>query len=196
MNLVEKIQELEEKLDKKKEDDEISEFERTKRAVKEEASKTKVDIDILHEKLIAFENLARKRNHELKDKITLILSRFHIHKNRPAFAAALMLKLVCSKEEEAVLDKEQKLMKSFGFMDNRDNLYNVQSMLPSSHVPPGFMGQLIIRMYLLRVFQNTVVQDLALRLHQDYCCASVVTSQATLSVTALQYHLPRVLIKV
>jgi hypothetical protein len=52
-----------------------------------------------------------------------------------------MLKLVCSKEEEAVLDKEQKLMKSFGFMDNRDNLYNVQSMLPSSHVPPGFMGQ-------------------------------------------------------
>jgi hypothetical protein len=52
-----------------------------------------------------------------------------------------VLKLVCSKEEEAVLDKEQKLMKSFGFMDNRDNLYNVQSMLPSSHVPPGFMGQ-------------------------------------------------------
>jgi hypothetical protein len=64
-NLVEKIQELEEKLDKKKEDDEISEFERTKRAVKEEASKSKVDIDILHEKLIVFENLARKRNHEL-----------------------------------------------------------------------------------------------------------------------------------
>ena len=133
---------MEEKLDKKKEDDEISEFERTKRAVKEEASKIKVDIDILHEKLIVFENLARKRYHELKDKITLILSRFHIHNNRPAFAAALVLKLVCSKEEEAVLDKEQKLMKSFGFMDNRDNLYNVQSMLPSSHVPPGFMGQL------------------------------------------------------
>ena len=100
-----------------------------------------MDIDILHEKLIVFENLARKRNHELKDKITLILSRFHIHKNRPAFAAELVLKLACSKEEEAVLDKEQKLMKSFGFMDNRDNLYNVQSMLPSSHVPPGFMGQ-------------------------------------------------------
>ena len=141
MNLVEKIQELEEKLDKKKEDDEISEFERTKRAVEEEVSKTKVDIDILHEKLVVLENLATKRNHELKDKITLILSRFHIHKNRPAFAAALVLKLVCSKEEEVVLDKEQKLMKSFGFMDNRDNLYNVQSMLPSSHVPPGFMGQ-------------------------------------------------------
>ena len=32
-------------------------------------------------------------------------------------------------------------MKSFGFMDNRDNLYTVQSMWPSSHVPPGFMGQ-------------------------------------------------------
>ena len=151
-----------------------------------------MDIDILHEKLIVLENLATKRNHELKDKITLILSRFHIHKNRPAFAAALVLKLVCSKEEEAVLDKEQKLMKSFGFMDNRDNLCNVQSMLPSSHVPPGFMGQ-FNHSY---VFQNTVVQDLALRLHQDYCCASVVTSQATLSVTALQCHLPRVLIKV
>jgi hypothetical protein len=65
-----------------------------------------VAIDILHEKLIVLENVARKRNHELKDKITLILSRFHIHKNRPAFVAALVLKPVCSKEEEAVLDKE------------------------------------------------------------------------------------------
>lgn len=44
-NLVEKIQELEVKLGKK-EDDEISGFERTKRFVKEEASKTKDEFQI------------------------------------------------------------------------------------------------------------------------------------------------------
>lgn len=44
-NLVEKIQELEVKLEKK-EDDEISGFERTKRFVKEEASKTKDEFQI------------------------------------------------------------------------------------------------------------------------------------------------------
>jgi hypothetical protein len=43
-NLVEKIQELEEKLDKKKEDDEISEFERTKRAVEEEVKLSRLSM--------------------------------------------------------------------------------------------------------------------------------------------------------
>jgi hypothetical protein len=42
----------------------------------------------------------------MKDKITLILNRFHSHKSNPAFAAALVLKLVCNKEEEQILDKE------------------------------------------------------------------------------------------
>ncbi len=54
-NLVEKIQELEVKLEKK-EDDEISGFERTKRFVKEEASKTKDEFQIKsREKEITFD---------------------------------------------------------------------------------------------------------------------------------------------
>lgn len=103
----------------------MSEFERAKRDVKDEAAKSQVDIDRLHEKLLILDNLSRKNNHELKDKINLILSRFHIHKSRPIFAAALVLKLVCSKEEEAVLDKEQKLMKSFHMTDNSNADYSI-----------------------------------------------------------------------
>ena len=155
-----------------------------------------MDIDIIHEKLFVLENLARKRNHEHKDKITLLLNRFHIHKNRPAFAAALVLKLVCSKEEEAVLDKEQKLMKSFGFIDNRDNLYNVQSMLPSSHVPPGLMGQFNHPYVPPRRFPEHRRPRPCTPATPKLLLCFVVTSQAILSVTVLQCHLPRVLIKV
>ncbi|CAC5374670.1 unnamed protein product [Mytilus coruscus] len=53
--------------------------------------------------------------------------KFHIHKNRPNFAAALLLKLVCNKEEEAVLDKEQKLLKIFGKNGVQSDNYNMQS---------------------------------------------------------------------
>ncbi|XP_071148243.1 uncharacterized protein [Mytilus edulis] len=135
--LEEKIAELEKKLEKKQAEDELSEFERAKRDVKDEAAKGKVDIDVLHERLILLDNLARKQNHDLKDKINLILSRFHIHKSRPNFAAALVLKLVCNKEEEAILDKEQKLLKTFGFAD--DDNYNMQSHNLYMH-GQGFMG--------------------------------------------------------
>ena len=95
-------------------------------AVKDEASKGQVVIDSLHEKLIILDNIARKQNHDLKDKINLILSRFHIHKNKPKVAADLVLKLVCTKEEEAVLDKEHKLLKAYGINENQydnDNVY-------------------------------------------------------------------------
>ncbi|CAC5397818.1 unnamed protein product [Mytilus coruscus] len=62
-----------------------------------------------------------------RERKNLILSRFHIHKNKPNFAAALLLKLVCNKEEEAVLDKEQKLLKIFGKNDVLSDNYNMQS---------------------------------------------------------------------
>ncbi|CAC5370045.1 unnamed protein product [Mytilus coruscus] len=137
--LEDKIADLEKRLEKKQADDELSEFERAKRDVKDEAAKGKVDIDVLHERLILLDNLARKQNHDLKDKINLILSRFHIHKNRPNFAAALVLKLVCNKEEEAVLDKEQKLLKTFGLNDVHSDNYNMQSHNFNLH-GPGFMG--------------------------------------------------------
>ncbi|CAC5395698.1 unnamed protein product [Mytilus coruscus] len=137
--LEDKIADLEKKLEKKQADHELSVFERAKRDVKDEAAKGKVDIDVLHERLILLDNLARKQNHDLKDKINLILSRFHIHKNRPNFAAALVLKLVCNKEEEAVLDKEQKLLKTFGLNDVHSDNYNMQSHNFNLH-GPGFMG--------------------------------------------------------
>ena len=116
--LEDKVQELERKLDQKKAADAESEFEAAKRSVKEEASKPQVNIDILHEKLILLDNTARKQNHEFKDKASLILNRFHVYKSQPKFAAALTLKLICTKEEETVLDKEQKLLKSFPLHDN------------------------------------------------------------------------------
>ncbi|CAC5373922.1 unnamed protein product [Mytilus coruscus] len=64
---------------------------------------------------------------------------FHIHKNRPNFAAALLLKLVCNKEEEAVLDKEQKLLKIFGKNDVQSDNYNMQSHNLYLHAA-GLMG--------------------------------------------------------
>ena len=112
--LEEKVLDLEKKLAQKTDQDELNEFERAKREVKEEASKgEKVNIDLLHEKLIVLERLSRKNDKDCQEKISLILSRFHTHKITPSFAAALVLKLICSKEEEIILDKEQKLLKSF-----------------------------------------------------------------------------------
>ncbi|CAC5412049.1 CNBP [Mytilus coruscus] len=103
--------------------DDESDLERAKRDVKEEASKgPKVDIDVLHERLVILESLARKQNSDIKDKINLILNRFNSHKSNPYFAAALVLKLVCNREEESILDKEQKLMKNFGMTKNNDDV--------------------------------------------------------------------------
>ena len=105
--LEEKINELEKKLEGKKTADAESDFARAKRDIKEEAAKGRqVDIDVLHERLVLLESIARKQNNDMKDKITLILNRFHSHKSNPAFTAALVLILVCNKEEEQILDKE------------------------------------------------------------------------------------------
>lgn len=61
------------------------------------------------------EGVARKTNHEHKDKLSMILRRFHVHKRQhPSFVASLVLKLISSKEEESILDKEQKMLKNFG----------------------------------------------------------------------------------
>ena len=123
-SLEDKIKQLEERLEEKKTADDELDMTRAKRDVKEEASKgQKVDIDVLHERLVILESIARKQNSDFKDKISLILSRFHSHKSNPTFAAALVLKLVCSKEEEQILDKEQKLMKNFGMYNKQENAF-------------------------------------------------------------------------
>ena len=88
-----------------------------------------VDIDLLHEQLIVLESISRKINKKGHGKMSLIISGFHTHKRKPAFAAALVLKLLFSKEEEVVLDKEQKLMNSFN-----------SSVTPLQHVPQQHMS--------------------------------------------------------
>ena len=70
-------------------------------------------MDWLHEKLVTLEILSRKTNQADKEKMSMILMRFHAHKSKPSFVAALILKLVASKEEEVILEKEQKLLKYF-----------------------------------------------------------------------------------
>lgn len=96
--LVEKIEGLEKQL-KEKESDEKSEFEKAKREVKEEAVKKEANVDLIHEKLVTLETMARKSSHGDQDKISMILRRFHAHKSNPSFVAALVLKLVSSKDE-------------------------------------------------------------------------------------------------
>lgn len=125
--LKEMIENLEKKLEEKSSKDNLSEMERAKRDVKDEATKgDKVDIYLLHEKLIVLENISRQIN-KGHEKMSLIISRSHTHK--PAFAAALVLKLLCNKEEEAILDKEQRLMKSCK-----------SSVTPLQNVPPQHMS--------------------------------------------------------
>ena len=71
-------------------------------------------MDALYEKLLLLDNMARKTNNNCKERTAMIVTRFNAHKSKPSFVAALVLNLLCSKEEEAVLEKEQKLLKCFG----------------------------------------------------------------------------------
>ena len=111
--LVEKITGLERELREKKVTDEKTEYEKANQEVKEEATKKEVNVDLLHEKLVTLENMATKTNQADKERFSMILKRFHKHKSKPSFVAALILKLVATKEEEVVLEKEQKLLKHF-----------------------------------------------------------------------------------
>ena len=93
----------------------MSEVERVRRDVKEEATKAaKAELEVLHGKLLHSENVARKGDHKDKDKFTIVLSRFVAHKGKPSFAASLMLTLLSTKEEATIYEKEQKMIKRFG----------------------------------------------------------------------------------
>ena len=106
---------MENQLEQQKNKDELSEVERARREVKEEATKgIKADMEVLHGKLLHLEHVARKGDHKDKDKFTLVLSRFVAHKGKPSFAASLMLTLLSTKEEAAIYEKEQKMIKRFG----------------------------------------------------------------------------------
>ena len=111
--LVENIEGLEKQLKEKKESEEKSEFKKAKRQVKEKAAKKEVNVDLIQEKLVTLETIARKSSFGDQDKISMILRRFHADKSNPSFVAALVVKLVSSKDEEAILEKEQTLLKHF-----------------------------------------------------------------------------------
>ena len=111
--LVEKITGLEKELRENRETDQQSGYDKAKKEVKEEATKKEVNVDLLHENLVTLEILSRKTNQADKEKMSMILRRFHAHESKPSFVAALILKLVASKEEEVILEKEQKLLKYF-----------------------------------------------------------------------------------
>ncbi|WAR10438.1 hypothetical protein MAR_035514 [Mya arenaria] len=91
---------------------------RLKREAKEAVS-TGVTTDKKFSKLILLVNMARKVNDPQKEQISMLISRFQAHKDQSAFGAALVLKLLSSKDEEFVLDKEQKMLKTFGLIQNR-----------------------------------------------------------------------------
>ena len=76
----------------------------------------------------------------------MILSRFHAHKATPSFVAHLVLKLVSNKDEESILEKEQKLMKHFGLDlktkkgTNQTIKEGSNEQQPSSNLFPGGWG--------------------------------------------------------
>ena len=103
-------------MNEKKRSDDVSEYEKAKREVKEEAGKAEVNIDMLHEKLIYLESVARKTNHENKDKLDMVLKRFYVHKkvnSNPSFVGSMVLAQISTKEEETVLSKEHKVYKQY-----------------------------------------------------------------------------------
>lgn len=111
--MMKKIDQLEEKLQRKNENDEKLEYERLKRETKQ-AALGEVKMDELYAKLILLDNMARKVNDPHKEQISMLISRFQAHRTDSRFASALVVKLLSSKEEEIVLDKEQKMLKLFG----------------------------------------------------------------------------------
>ena len=109
-----KLEKLEKRLDEKSKKDEDTEFERLRRETKEEASKWEVNVDTIHEKLLLLDNVARKTDHAMKEKINMAVARFLYHKAYPSFAANLVVKLLSTKAEGSVLVEEHKLLKCYG----------------------------------------------------------------------------------
>lgn len=108
----------------------MAELERIRREAKEEAAKGEwTNIDVLNQKLVLLESMAAKLNHGSKKEMTMILARFHAHKSNPGFAAQLTLKLLSTKEEEGILDKEQKMIKQYAYT------YPGMQLRPSGYHP-------------------------------------------------------------
>ena len=113
----EKHDTLTKKVEDKKHIDDASDVDKAKREVKEEARWAEVNVDILHKKLLHLESVSRQTGHESVDKLNLILKRFHVHKKQnPAFVGNMVLAQISSKDDEAVLNKEQKFYKQYNMV--------------------------------------------------------------------------------
>ena len=82
------------------------------REVKEYALRKPGDIDrdVLFAKLLHLEEKVRRVNHKLAKTLSFIIARFHVHKGED-YAPRLVLGLLSSKEEAAILTQEQKFLK-------------------------------------------------------------------------------------
>lgn len=112
---------------KKLEDDALTrrsteEVERSLREVKEYASKkpTSIDRDVLFQKLVLFEQAARTNNHALADKATYALRRFHAHTDLDT-VTQVVLAILSTKEEAALLAQEQRALKSRRLLKAKDD---------------------------------------------------------------------------
>ena len=113
--LADKVKRLEEEvLGRQKTED----VEKALREVKEYASKraTELDKDVLFEKLIYLDTTARRTDHPLKDKVSFALSRFNKYRNTEV-VAQVMVGLLCTKEESALLAQEQRVLKAHKLLD-------------------------------------------------------------------------------
>ena len=90
----EKLERLEKQLKETKIADDESEYECARRDVKEEAQKKEINVDLLHEKQVTLKKVGKKVNHQNKEKLNIVLNRFHANKvEKSSFVAHLVLKL-------------------------------------------------------------------------------------------------------
>ena len=68
----EKLDVLAKKVEDKKRIDDASDVDKAKREVKEETGRAEVNVDLLHERLLHPESVARRTGHESADKLNLV----------------------------------------------------------------------------------------------------------------------------
>lgn len=89
--------------------DEVQESERE---VKDEAMKppSQLQVDTLHQRLMRLDEAARRATHPGVERYNIVLQRFLFHRNSPN-VGQLVLNLLSTREEAALLEKERKFLK-------------------------------------------------------------------------------------
>lgn len=114
------------------------------REVKEEAMKRPelVHPDVLHQKLVRLDDVARRAGSPDREKYSLVLSRFSYYRTLPNLGY-MVLDALSSKEEAALFDKERKHLKkmasSQSLMQNTHNQANPYQMVSTGTPAPAQM---------------------------------------------------------